>query len=89
MTVRTEDWQGVADSIEGLALKLKLHFESVTGESGDAMKSAVDELGDAVERSFDALRTAVEDPAVKDDVKEVATRLRDAVSNTFSELKTR
>lgn len=87
MTLHTEDWNEVADAVEGLALKLKLHFESVADESGQAVKDAVDELGDAVERSFDALRGAVEDPAVKENVKEVAVRLRDAVSNTFSELK--
>jgi hypothetical protein len=87
MTLRTEDWNEVADAVEGLALKLKMHFEEVTDEGTQAVKSAVDELGDAVERSFDALRNAVVDPAVKENVKEVAVRLREAVSNTFSELK--
>lgn len=86
MSVRTESWQEVADAIESLALKVKLHFEEVGGESGAAVKTAVDELGDAVERSFDALRNAVQDDAVKDNVKDVARRLRDAVSNTFADL---
>jgi hypothetical protein len=84
MTIRTQDWNEVADAIDSLALKLQLHFDSVAGEPATAIKGAVDELGEAVERSFDALRNAVEDAAVKDDVKEVATRLRDAVRNTFS-----
>lgn len=86
MTTHTKDWEEVAGAVDALALKLKLHFESVAGESGTAVKSAVDELGDAVEKSFDALRNAVEDPAVKDDVKAVAMRLRDAVCNTISSL---
>jgi hypothetical protein len=86
MTIRTKDWDEVVDAVDGLALKLKLHYESIAGESGAMVKSAVDELGDAVERSFDALRNAGEDPAVKDDVKNVALRLRDAVCNTFSDL---
>lgn len=84
MAMRTQDWSEVADAVEGLALKLKLHFESVAGDSGEAVKGAVDELGEAVERSSDALRNAVDDPAVKDDVKDVAARLRDAVCHTFS-----
>ena len=84
MTIRTQEWNDVADAVEGLALKLKLHFESIAGESAASVKDAVDEVGEAVERSFDALRNAVEDPAVKADVKEVATRLRDAVCNTIS-----
>ena len=86
MTTRTEDWTEVADAIESLALKLKLHFESVAGDSAAAARTAVDEVGDAVERSFDGLRNAVDDPAVKDDVKQVATSLRQAVCNTFSAL---
>ena len=87
MTIRTEDWNEVADAVEGLALKLKLHVESVADESVAGVKTAVDDVGDAVERSFDALRNAVDDPAVKDDVKNVAVLLRDAVANTFAELK--
>ena len=84
MTMRTQEWNDVADAVEGLALKLKLHFESVAGDSSAAVKGAVDEVGEAVERSFDALRNAVEDPAVKADVKDVATRIRDAICNTIS-----
>jgi hypothetical protein len=87
MTTRTEDWTQVADAVEALALKLKLHFESVAGDSAAAAKTAVDEVGDAVEKSFDALRNAVEDPAVKDDVKGVAMSLRSAVCNTLSSLR--
>jgi hypothetical protein len=86
MTV-AQDWTNVGDAIESLALKLQLHFESVTDESAAAVKSAVDDVGDAVERSFDALRSAVEDQAVKENVREVAVRLRDAVSNTLSAAK--
>ena len=87
MSVRTEDWTEVADAIEGLALKLKMHFETVAGDSAAGVKSAVDEVGDAVEHSFDALRNAVQDPAVKENVKDVAARLREALTNTFAALK--
>ena len=86
MTV-SQDWANVGDAVEGLALKLQLHFESVTGESADAVKTAVDDVGDAVERSFDALRSAVQDPGVKENVREVASRLRDAVANTLTAAK--
>ena len=85
MAVRAEDWDAVGKAIEGLGLKLKLHFEEVASEGKEPLKSATDKLGDAVERSFDALRAAVHDPAIKENVKEVATLLRDAVANTMSE----
>jgi len=87
MATRTEDWNEVVDAVEGLALKLKLHFETIAEEPSAGVKSAVEDMGQAVERSFDALRNAVDDPAVKQDVKDVAIALRDAVCNSFSSLK--
>ena len=89
MNPRTEDWNEVADAVQGLALKLQLHVQSIAGDSAAGLKSAVDEVGDAVERSFDGLRNAVEDPAVKENVKDVAARLRDALHNTFASLRQR
>jgi len=86
MTIRTEDWNAVGDALEGLALKLKLHFESTADASGKAVKTAVDEVGEAVERSFDTLRNAIDDPSVKENVKDVALKFRDAFVNTVNEV---
>lgn len=81
--VVSEDWNAVGKAVERLALKLKRHFEEVAGEGGVTLKDATDSLSDGVERSFDALRAAVDDPTIKENVKEVATLLRDAVANTM------
>ena len=87
MTGRVDDWTALGEAVEGLALKLKLHFEQAADDTSDSLTCAVDEVGDAIDLSFDALRAAADDPAIKADVKDVATRLRDAVANTLSEWK--
>lgn len=81
------DWKQVAEAFSGLALKLKMHYEqaAVEGESAE-VKQALDRLGDAVDGAFDAMRNAVKDPAVKEDVRQVSTTLRDALANSFSEV---
>ena len=86
MTTRKEDWNEVADAIERLALKLQLHAEQVPGTAKEDVKNAFEGLAQAVDRGFDALRAAVQDPAVKDDVKDVAVQLSDALSNSISDL---
>lgn len=85
----SKDWKAVGDDIEGLALKLKLHFEQDAPESRDDMQTAVKAAADGVEAAFEGLRAAVKDPAVKQDVKDVAVGLRDALANTLSELSAR
>lgn len=86
MTAR-DDWAAVGDSISGLALKLKLHFEAAASESTAEAKTAIDAAGEALEASFDSLKALVADPAVQQDLNDVAAGLRDAVSNTFAELR--
>ncbi len=85
----TEDWKEIADSLEALALKLKMHYEQATEEPGEEAKNALESLGKAVEGAFDALRAAVKDPSVQDDVREAGVALRDALSNTFAEVTAR
>jgi len=86
MTVQTKDWDEVRDSITGLALKLKLHFEEAAGDSADQARTAVDAIGESVEAAFDGLKETLSDPALKHDVRDVATGLHDALRNTFAEL---
>jgi hypothetical protein len=81
-----EDWDRVADSLGGLALKLKLHFEEAAGGTTDETRSAVAAVGEGVEAAFDGLKAAIADPAMKQDVRDVAAGFRDALSNTFAEL---
>ena len=85
MTAR-EDWADVADSIGGLALKLKLHLEETSSEAASEARTALEAASDGVEGAFDGLKAAISDPAIKQDVSDVAAGFRDALSNTFAEL---
>ena len=73
----TEDirnvWAGVGDRVESLALKLKLHAEEDLGELGALV---------------DSMRDVARDPAVREDVREVAAALRDAVETTVARTRT-
>jgi hypothetical protein len=84
-----KDWKAVGDEIEGLALKLKLHFEQATSESAQEMKTAAEAVIDSVGTAFDGLHAAVKDPAVKQDIKDAAMDLRDAVANALAQLSAR
>jgi hypothetical protein len=60
-----------------------------SGSSGatDALRKAVDELGETLERSFDALRAAAKDDAIRTDLREVATKLKEAVTESLPSRK--
>jgi len=90
MTTNTDTkmaWEAVADRLEALGLKLKLHFEQA--ESGQQPAEQVGEalarLGTAIESTFSAIGAAVKDPAVRDDANNLATALGDALADTLSE----
>jgi hypothetical protein len=85
----TKDWKAVGESIEGLALKLKLHCEQNEAAATEDLQLAIQAAGDGIETAFDSLKAAVADDAVKQDVKDVAAGLRDAVANTLAELAAR
>jgi hypothetical protein len=75
------EWNDIADRLQGLGLKLKMHLEqSDTGEVPDALNK----LGRAVEEAFHAASNAVKDEAVRTDVREVGQLIAEAVSNTVS-----
>jgi hypothetical protein len=84
-----EDWDRVADSLGGPALKLKLHVEEAAGGSAEETKSALAAVSEGVEAAFDGLKAAIADPAMKQDVQDVAAGFRDAVSNTFAEFSSK
>lgn len=83
-------WSDVADQLSGLGMKLKMHFEQAaqpeTSETEESVKKAVDEVRDALDRAFSTMGNAVKDPAVKQDVADVARSLGDALATTFSEV---
>jgi hypothetical protein len=84
-----EDWDRVADSLGGLALKLKLHLEEAASGSAEETRTALNAVSEKVEAAFDGLKAAIVDPAMKQDVREVAAGFRDALSNSFAELSTK
>jgi len=76
-------WERVADRLEALGLKLKLHFEQAGPPAGE-ISEAFDRLGTAIESTFSAIGAAVEDPAVRDDANKLAVALGDALADTIS-----
>jgi hypothetical protein len=87
MADANESWKEVGNVLDGLGLKLKMHFERAQeGVEGERVRDAVEAAGAGIQRAFDALGDAVRDPAIQEDVRRAARSLSDAVSNTFAEL---
>jgi hypothetical protein len=82
----TNQWNEVGSLLNGLGLKLKLHAEQAAGEEKAIASDALRSLGDSLENAFEALQSAAKDPAVKEDIRNVAQTLSGAVSSTLSGL---
>lgn len=83
------EWDQVGDLLGSLGLKLKFHAEQAVGEDRTLINDAVHNLRDTIEGAFDALRSAVKDPAVRDDLKNVAGGVAQAVSSTLGDVRDR
>ena len=83
----TDQWNEVGSLLNGLGLKLKMHAEQAAGEEKAVVSDAVRSLTDSIENAFEALRNAAKDPAIKEDVRNVAQSLSGAVSSTLSDLE--
>lgn len=86
-----DNWKEVKSKVEGLGLKLKLHLEQEDDAADDTSKpgdtrAAVEELGEKIQEAFAGFGHAAKDPAVRSDVKEIGTLLKDAMVNTFTEV---
>jgi hypothetical protein len=79
---RPSQWQELADRVEALALKLKMHVEQ-TGDDTE-IKDALGRLRAAVDDAFEAAHNAVQDHAVREDVRDVGRLLTDAVTTSFA-----
>ena len=87
MSEAQESWREVGKVLDGLGLKLKVHFERAQEDvDGERFRDALDAAGANVQKAFDALGEAVRDEAIKNDVRQAATSLSDAIATTFSEL---
>jgi hypothetical protein len=74
-------WAELADRLDALALKLKLHYEQA---GGDGLPRALDELRDSVREAFTAAGNAIQDDAVRTDVREVGAMVAEAVADGLS-----
>ena len=77
-------WESVADHLEALGLKLKLHFDQA-GQPAGEISEAFDRLGSTIESTFAAIGAAVEDPAVRDGANSLAVALGNALADTISQ----
>jgi len=89
MTTSTDTktaWQAVADHLDALGLKLKLHFEQAAQgqRPAEEVGRAFERLGAAIETTFSAIGAAVEDRAVREDASKLAVALGNALADTLS-----
>lgn len=87
MTTKTDTklaWAAVADRLDALGLKLKVHFEEAGGQVQE-INEAFAHLGSAIESAFSAIGAAVQDPAVREDATSLAELLSDALADTLSQ----
>jgi hypothetical protein len=83
MNESNQTWSEIADRLEALGLKLKLHREQ-TG-STDAPE-ALSWLGHSVRQAFEAAGNAFKDEAVRGDVREIGRLVADAVTTTVDKM---
>jgi hypothetical protein len=87
MTTKTDTklaWDAVADRLDALGLKLRVHFEEAGGQVRE-VNEAFEHLGSAIEAAFSAIGAAVNDPAVREDAHALAELLSDALADTLSQ----
>ena len=86
MTTKTDTkiaWETVADRLDALGLKMKIHCEQVGGQAKE-VNQAFERLGSAIEATFWTIGTVVSDSAVRKDAHELADTLRNAIADSLS-----
>lgn len=83
MTDPHATWAQLAQRLEALGLKLKLHLEQTRD---DGVYEAVGRLRQGVEDAFEAAGNAVKDDAVRADVREVGMLFADAVTTSLAKV---
>ncbi len=77
-------WEEVGSLLTGLGLKLQLHVEQAASAEKDGVTDALRSLAESLEHAFEGLRSASSDLAIREDVKNAARSLSDAVGTTLS-----
>lgn len=83
-----ESWKEVADRVEALGLKLKMHLEQeqddqVDDRAAGDTQTALDDLSGRVSDAFDAFGNASKDEAVQQDVRTIADLIKVALIKTL------
>ncbi|MFV1971150.1 MAG: hypothetical protein ACC683_09135 [Acidimicrobiia bacterium] len=92
MSQSEEAWNDVGEQFKKLGSTLKYHYQAQEGVeetevvSEDEIKDALRTLGESIKRAFATVGDAVKDPEVKEEVRQTAGSLFDALGATFSEL---
>ncbi|MDH5289852.1 MAG: hypothetical protein OEY41_07620 [Acidimicrobiia bacterium] len=92
MTEIRDSWRDVAAKAEAIGLKLRLHLEQEDQVGGEppaesatgGTRAAIDELGTKLKDAIEAFGAAAKDPAVRSDVADMGSLLKDALITTFS-----
>ena len=88
-----EPWKNLASKAEALGLKLKLHIEQERDDTDESAepgetKAVIEDLGRRLQDAFESLGAAAKDPAVRADMKDMGSLLKDALADTFSTVST-
>lgn len=78
-----QTWSEVADRLEALGLKLKLHGEQTGGAE---IPEALNRLGHSLQEAFEAAGNAVRDEAVREDVREIGHLIAGAVTTAVGKM---
>jgi len=89
MTTNPTAWTEVADKVEALALKLKLHAEEEFASADIDATHVAAKLSAAITGAAEAVADAMRDDAIRQDLRDVATSLADAVVTSFHAAKAR
>ena len=93
MTEIRDSWRDVAAKAEAIGLKLRLHLEQEDQAEADTpsggpatggTRAAIDELGAKLKDAIEAFGAAAKDPAVRSDVADMGSLLKDALVTTFN-----
>lgn len=89
MTTNPTAWTEAAEKLEALALKLKLHAEEELASAGVDVPDVAAKLSAAITGAAEAIADAVHDDAIRQDLRDAATSLADAVVTSFHAVKAR
>jgi Flp pilus assembly pilin Flp len=83
MTNPQAQWTELANQVQALAQKVKLHFEQ---HGGPELKETLNTLRTTLEEAFTAAGNTIRDEDVREDAKQAGKLLGEAVAGTFAKV---